>query len=162
MIQRADSAYASVVTKPGPDAPDVVQIQLELGLLYFYTSQYEKAKPLLERGLQFSESRYVKKELEHSALLLVMADLYRRMENYDKSKIFYEKCLGFKQKILRANPEFVAMALSGLGRVYDSICEYDSSALLYKDAMQILEKSKVSEDEGGGGVLKYMADSLME
>ncbi|XP_046863002.1 uncharacterized protein LOC124456679, partial [Xenia sp. Carnegie-2017] len=88
-----------------------------LGLLYYDTGKYSKAKNHHEKALEIQKQSLGPNHVDVAASLNNLGNVYNDTGNYDKAIEFHEKALEIKKQSLGPNHVDVAMSLNNLGNV---------------------------------------------
>ena len=118
-------------------------IQAELGAIYAYIGNIEKAQPLLETGLallnQYDSTNY----LSIAQTLAYLGCVNREQGNYHKAKGRFEQALVLYKASLPQNHQTLAWVLTFLGKVYGGLGNYKKSAELIENSIGIYKENSL-------------------
>ncbi|HUX79703.1 MAG TPA: tetratricopeptide repeat protein, partial [Alphaproteobacteria bacterium] len=116
-------------------------IKGELGCMYYYLSDYKKARQLLEESLQTLKVCNAKNEKFKSAHVHVhLGIVYRRLGNFKKAKNLLEHSLTLYNKYFPNNYSNIAQTLAYLGGVYRDLGDYTKAKNLLDQSLTIYKK----------------------
>lgn len=107
-ISYANKALEIIETLEGGEMETATTLT-NLALLYFKTSQTEKAKELLERALALFEKSGENTDAHYSGALAGVAEAWYRMQDYGKALIYYEKALEEVKKHFGENMSYAVL-----------------------------------------------------
>ncbi|MCH8961514.1 MAG: tetratricopeptide repeat protein, partial [Bacteroidetes bacterium] len=114
-------------------APDESDIYRELGRMYFFTDQWDKLIPVLERGVQAAEARHdLEQQLVQRGNLGVM--LMRQDRELDKAERLFREALAQSRMLARGTTE--GINLLRLSRLLRKQHRYD-------EALSVLDSTEV-------------------
>lgn len=111
----------------------------ELGRLYYYQNNYEKARKLIEGNLLFLSQLKEKDYDKFYKHILCLGNIYRNLGDYTKAKSLLEKSLEIYKKYLPINHANLLNSLNHLGNIYRIIGDYEKSKQVLEEALFIYE-----------------------
>jgi tetratricopeptide (TPR) repeat protein len=122
----------------------IASIYKELGIVYFYLSQYKQAQNLLEKSLSIYHTHPINNPKGIARVLVYLGNVYRKMGDNLKARDLLEQGLGFYKKYMPQNHNDIFNNLVYLGTVYRNLGLYEKSRDLF-EASLTLQKSKLPE-----------------
>jgi len=114
-------------------------ITSELGGIYLYLGNYEKAKQLLEGNLSKSNKSY-HKTLSNARALAYLGNVYGDLGNYEKARNLLERCVNIYKQGFPENHAGIARALTYLGNVHRDLGNYEKAKDLLEQSYSIYKQ----------------------
>ena len=114
-------------------------ITSELGGIYLYLGNYEKAKKLLEGNLSKSNKSY-DKTLSNARALAYLGNVSGDLGDYEKAKNLLEQCVDIYKQNFPENRAGIARALTYLGNVHRDIGNYEKAKDLLEQSYSIYKQ----------------------
>lgn len=108
--------------------------QKELGILYTYAAQYDKAAYWLQKAREQILATEGRNSLGYASILQNTAYLYKTKGQYKLAEKIYLRSLQLYQNIENTPPKEISTTLNNLGTVYQHIGAYDKAEEFYKEA----------------------------
>lgn len=119
------------------------QVLSNLGILYTYLDEYDKAELNYERAIEIF--RDLKAEGEIAKATANMGGLYLDMKQYDKAEDCFLDSLDLNEKLYGLEDPKLAGVFNNLGMLYYTKKNYDRSDRMLRRAVNLAEKSGKDE-----------------
>lgn len=134
-------------------------LKLELGCLYYYLGESEKAKLTLEKSLFLLNKTH--DDIRKAQILMYLGTIYRDFGQFTLSKQFLEKSLNFYQKSIPKDQIKIAQVLSHLGNVYKDLCEPEKAKKVLEESL-LIYKNNSNNSLGMARTLAYLGTIYRE
>lgn len=151
--ESAESAYRNALVKTPKNSEMFSLISTNLGTLFFYKGQYEKAEPFFSGALDLDLKRLGDKHEDYATALNNLATLYIVMGRYEQAEPLYVQARNIFGK---EHPNY-ASSTNNLAQLYQKTERYEQAEPLYVEAKEILEKLLGKEHPNYGSLLNNMA-----
>jgi tetratricopeptide (TPR) repeat protein len=102
----------------------------QLGGLYLYLGNYERAQEILEENLDHLNRKPEKNYLQITKNLIYLGNSFRHLRQFDKSRETLEQSLAISKKHLPHNHEIIAQASIYLGRIHEKLGNHKKAQYL--------------------------------
>lgn len=116
-------------------------IEGKLGYIYYYLSDYKKAKTLLEKNRVNTKKGEDKNSLHLAHTLMYLGDVYSELGDHGKAKNLCEESLKIYKKYFAQHHSGVARALAHLGNVYRRLGDYKKAQELCEQSLAIYKQN---------------------
>jgi len=114
-----------------------------LGRVYIFLYEFDKAEQLLNKALEIREEILGENHHDTATSYNDLANLYDFKGEYDKSEPLYTKALKIREELLGENHPDTAISYNNLALLYELIDEYDKSEPLYEKALKVGENKNI-------------------
>jgi eukaryotic-like serine/threonine-protein kinase len=143
------------------DQPEVQASMLNvLGRVYTQLSDYERARPLLERSIDIR--RKLGDPLDIAQGLSDLSSLLVNTGDYHNAEKLLREAIGLMERRLPANHRDLAMVYSDLGSILVYKGEYNEAEMLQRDALRIHRTIQEKHHEALGDNLNGLAVALFQ
>jgi len=111
-----------------------------LGRVYNFLGEYEKAELLYEKALKIREELLGEKHSDTARSYNNLANVYHLKGEYEKAELLYEKALKISEEVLGEKHPDTASSYNNLASLYDSKGEYEKAEPLFEKALKIREE----------------------
>ncbi len=115
------------------------RLMLTMGEAYQSLGLYDRAAPMLERGLAVRENVHGEDHLQVAEGLFMLAELFRKQGKYDEAERLYQRAMAIQEARLGPAAPALAATLGGLGTAYVSQGKFDEAEPLLERALAIRE-----------------------
>jgi serine/threonine protein kinase len=123
------------------DQPEVqAEVLTVIGRTYYRLGLRDKARPLLERGLDLNRRTLGPEHVQIAESLTELGVVLRETADYKTAEKLLEEAVAMRRKLLGPDHKDLAVSLVELGRVYSSTGVAGRSELLFREALAIRRK----------------------
>ncbi|MCK4732984.1 MAG: tetratricopeptide repeat protein, partial [Methanophagales archaeon] len=123
------------------DKEEKAKILGELGVIFYYSGELEKAIEYYEKALKLEEELEIKEGI--AAILGNIGIVYSTRGELDKALEYYEKALKLHEEL--GKKEGIAAILGNIGVVYQTRGELDKALEYYEKALKLNEELEIKE-----------------
>ncbi|HTE33540.1 MAG TPA: CHAT domain-containing tetratricopeptide repeat protein [Chryseolinea sp.] len=114
-------------------------VQMNYGSLFLHQGLYDQSLDVLQVVMQLLEKEKKENTLEAAQALSYLGNLYRATGKYAQAEEQLNHSLAIRQKLLKANDEWIAASYNDLGLVY-SQTDHDKALEYYEMALKIYQQ----------------------
>lgn len=120
---------------------DLAEMTGELGSLYVYQSQFDKAEPLVKKALEIAETRCRFDEPAYVEAIRMQGVFYQKQGKFLEAEPYYRRCLEVLEKI--HGPEHPALGplLGSLAPIYDANGNAREAERFYRRALELKDRT---------------------
>lgn len=134
-------------------------LKSSLGCIYYYLSDYMKAKELLEESLVNLNKNHPKNHHKIARILMYLGNVYRTLGNCEKAKNLLEESLAIYTQY-PGNYMGNGRALGYLGIIYRGLGDYSKARSLLEKSLEIYQKH--SENSiGHAWILSHLGNTYL-
>jgi serine/threonine protein kinase/Tfp pilus assembly protein PilF len=122
------------------------RLMLIMGQVYESLGLYDRASPMLERGLTVREAAYGREDIEVAEALFRLAEVFRKQGQYEDAERLYVRAAAIQES--RAGPTVPTLGatLTGLGMTYVTQGRFDEAEPFLDRALSIRERALQPDD----------------
>ena len=143
----------AVLKEYRPNSREYAAALNNLGALYYWQGQYDKAEPLLNSGFELRKRICGENHIDTANSLGDLAALYFQKGDFRSAQARFEKALAIRKKELGANHPLTATTMTNLANVYATT---DQPAR----AMELLRKALAVKEQALGANSPDLAQTL--
>ncbi len=133
-----------------------------LGGVYTGLGQFDRARPLLERGLAMRRELLGAGHPDLAVSLSMLGMHLYRTGDYQQSQLLYEESRAIRERTLGPHDPKVAWNVVCLARLHWVQGEFERARTLYDRALDIVERSQLPDDANVGMVLHWYGRLLVD
>jgi non-specific serine/threonine protein kinase/serine/threonine-protein kinase len=155
-VVEALDAASETITDELQGQPEVeASVRNTFGVAYFKLGRYEKARPLLESGLEIRQRVHAGQHPDVAESLDYLADLERAEGHSALADSLYRAALAMRRTTLGDSHLDVAASLMGLGILHKDARDFEVAEHAFREALAIRERGAA-----GSGELAAVWDAL--
>ncbi|MBY0501788.1 MAG: tetratricopeptide repeat protein [Alphaproteobacteria bacterium] len=137
-------------------------VEGKLGYIYYYLSDYKKAKILLEQSLLDLNGYESENQARVAHTLMYLGDVYSELRDHEKAKRLCEQSLTIYKKHFSENHIGIARALAYLGNVNRRLGHYQKAKELCEQSLRIYQQNFSQNPTRVSWVLAHLGIALRE
>lgn len=119
------------------DHLEVARLNRNIGAMYYYQSQWQRAKGLFEKSLPIYQQKLGKQNIETVSILAMLGRTYSNTGDYRLAHHFQEKALSSRRDMYGDLHPSVASSLFGNAIVHYILKEYEDAAVDLQECIRI-------------------------
>src|ERR1700677_171405 len=140
-IQNEEKALKISQELYGPLHPSLVPLYNNLGTLYRFIADYEKAERDYKWGLALLEQNLGPNDPQVAGCLENLAALYNDLGRLPEAELAAKRALSIRETDTNADPQILAQTQALLGRIELSLNNYSKAQNLFQKALETLGKA---------------------